>query len=107
MILCKVASFLESTLKFLTSIQARNCSHHTGICSSFPLNKKKTFVFNGKPEHIPVWCEQFLACIEVKNLSVDSKNDATLQRIIAQNNRNGFELLNYLTKPFGRLEQAK
>ena len=34
---------------------------------------KKTFVFNGKPEHIPVWCEQFLAYIEDKNLSEDSK----------------------------------
>ena len=73
--------------------------------------------------------EQFLAYIEDKNLNVESEkvseairdavqrkwyqeilmhlNDATLQMIIAQNNRNGFDKWKYLKKHLGRLEQDK
>ena len=85
--------------------------------------QKKLLIFNVKPENFPVWCERFLAYIEDKNLKVESEkvteankdpvqrklyqeiimhpNDATLQIIIAQNNRNGFEIWKYLQKTFG------
>ena len=70
--------------------------------------------FNGKLENVPVCFERFLAYIEDKNLNVESEkvseanrdaaqrklyqetimhlNDATSRMIIAQNNRNGFEI---------------
>ena len=69
--------------------------------------------------------ERFLAYIEDKNLNVESEkvseanrdavqrkwyqeilmhlNDATLQMIIAQNNRNGFDKWKYLKKTFGQI----
>ena len=30
-------------------------------------------IFNGKSEIFPVWCERFVADIEVKNLNVESE----------------------------------
>ena len=90
--------------------------------------QKKLLIFNGKPENFPVWCERFLAYIEDKNLNVESEkvieanrdavqrklyqkiimhlNDATLQMIITQNNRNGFEIWKYLQKTFGRVQTS-
>ena len=91
--------------------------------------QKKLLIFNGKPENFPVWCEPFLAYIEDKNLNVESEkvteanrdavqrklyqkiimhlNDATLQMIITQNNRNGFEIWKYLQKTFGRVQTSQ
>ena len=73
--------------------------------------QKKLLIFKRKPENFLVW---FLAYIENKSLNVQSEkvseanrdavqrklyqeiimhlNDATLKMIIAQNNRNGFEI---------------
>ena len=91
--------------------------------------QNKLLIFNGNPESFPEWCERFLAYIEDKNLNVESEkvseanrdaiqrkldqkiimhlNDATLQMIITQNNRNRFEIWKYFRKHLGRFEQAK
>ena len=81
---------------------------------------------SGKLENFFLWCEQFLAYFEDKNLNVESEkvseanrddvqrkwyqeilmhlNDATLQMIIA---RNGFEIWKYLQKTFGQIRTSQ
>ena len=82
--------------------------------------QKEMLIFIGKTVNFLEWCERFLAHSQDKNLNVESEkvseanrdaiqrklyqeiimhfNDATLQMIIAQNNRNGFEIWKYFQK---------
>ena len=74
---------------------------------------KKTAHFIGKPENFSVWWKQVLAYIsETSRDAVQRKlcqkivvhlNDATLQMIISQNNRKGFEMWKNLQKTFGQI----
>ena len=89
------------------------------------MRTKETAHFQWKTQKFPVGCEQFLAHIEDKNLSVESEkvseanrdtvqrklyqkitmhlNDATLLMIMAQNNMNDFEIWKYLQKTYGQI----